>query len=720
MASAHPTADRHGYPQSACDKFGYDDDPFVNAPLIAAIGSTARSLPADDFDFGTSPLQADYTQDWPAIGNPVSVYPYNHQFMAADPPLSYGNSFGAVNHSSPSKRVFSSPYLNSNAMVTSELGHTPSPKRRAGLTQSDNYMLIEKSDQGATENVAPVRRVVAKPRARRATTSTVTKAPNSVGGVSNSAVPDMPEDYSKYYEFLTEKHNIKPYQAPNERSSHTQVYVSPYKSTNSPTSNDQKQQSRVNSATNSNSQISVPLAIQGDPSTNHGQPDQHSHAPQQNIDLPTYNAIEEKVRQRTEIMRDSHKAQIEIMKQRRANKSTTLHQQPVGPSAYAQSSTNLCVPHQAIQWNMYRDCLQNTSTSHNPYAEHSNLELRRMVREEQGQDSHVLSSSGFSEESLGYVPVLDGSLPQQIGPSPVDFWNNVSPAQWLDPNFGSEIFTVGASAQYSMDAQANRSSSTLLPATSHSHSHTAPQALPRTDINKILPAFRQEYQAYEENLMNGLQTQTTLPPWLVMRAQKKAGLLPVDSDSESDDDCAQLPQEAPTYQRIVATAETGPLPNINQPYTGTLNPLSSYLAAHLALNMSMPRMPIQTSNRKTTAPKKLTASSKTKKTPTRRKSRAKKPSQVDARPVSPPAIVPQAPSYDFSSPTNGNQVDKPTLENMMAGNFVQFFGSAEEEAKWKRDAVAEVMAAQDGPSKRQLKMAEQQRKKLEKKVQAER
>ena len=57
---------------------------------------------------------------------------------------------------------------------------------------------------------------------------------------------------------------------------------------------------------------------------------------------------------------------------------------------------------------------------------------------------------------------------------------------------------------------------------------------------------------------------------------------------------------------------------------------------------------------------------------------------------------------------------------MMVGNFVQFFGSAEEEAKWKQDAVAEVMAEQDTPSKRQLKMAEQQRKKLEKNVEAER
>jgi len=712
MASAHPILDQHGYPQSACDKFGGDDDPFAKTSLTAAMGSTAHLLPTDEFDFGTSPFQSDYTQDWPAIDNPVSVHSSKHQSMAADPRFSYDNSFGAVNHISPSKRVFSSLYLNSNAMVTSELDHTPSSKRHAGLAKSCNYMSIEKKNQGAIENAEPVRRVVAKPRARRAT--------HSVGGESNSAVPAMSEDYSKYYQFLAEKHNIEGHPVPNEDGARSQVYVSPSKSTNYPPSSNQKQQTRVNSATNSISQASAPLAIQANPSARRGQPDQQSYAPQQNTGprkLATYNAIEEKVRQRTEIMLDSQKAQIEVMKQRRANKSLGSHHQSVGPSAYAQSIPSLCVPHQTGQWNMVRGCLQNTTTSHNPYAEYSSLESSRLMGEKQGMNSGVLSPSGFSAENLGCVPVPANAFPQQIGLGPiVDSYDGATAVQWLDTDCGSEIFTVGASAQCSMDnAQANVSSSTLLQPASHSYPHTACQALPRTDINKILPAFRQEYQAYEENLMNGVQTQTSLPPWLVTRAQQKARLLPVDIDSESDDDCAQVPQEAPTYQRIIATAETGPLPNINQPYTGTLNPSSPRLAAHLAYNnMMMPRMPIWTPYKKTTAPK------KSKKTPTRRKSRAKKPSQVDSRPITPPDIVSQAPSYDFFSPMNGIHINNSTLENMMVGNFVQFFGSAEEEAKWKQDAVAEVMAEQDTPSKRQLKMAEQQRKKLEKNVEAER
>ena len=610
------------------------------------MGSTAHLLPTDEFDFGTSPFQSDYTQDWPAIDNPVSVHSSKHQSMAADPRFSYDNSFGAVNHISPSKRVFSSPYLNSNAMVTSELDHTPSSKRHAGLAKSCNYMSIEKKNQGAIENAEPVRRVVAKPRARRAT--------HSVGGESNSAVPAMSEDYSKYYQFLAEKHNIEGHPVPNEDGARSQVYVSPSKSTNYPPSSNQKQQTRVNSATNSISQASAPLAIQANPSARRGQPDQQSYAPQQNTGprkLATYNAIEEKVRQRTEIMLDSQKAQIEVMKQRRANKSLGSHHQSVGPSAYAQSIPSLCVPHQTGQWNMVRGCLQNTTTSHNPYAEYSSLESSRLMGEKQGMNSGVLSPSGFSAENLGCVPVPANAFPQQIGLGPiVDSYD-------------------GATA----------------------------------------------VQAYEENLMNGVQTQTSLPPWLVTRAQQKARLLPVDIDSESDDDCAQVPQEAPTYQRIIATAETGPLPNINQPYTGTLNPSSPRLAAHLAYNnMMMPRMPIWTPYKKTTAPK------KSKKTPTRRKSRAKKPSQVDSRPITPPDIVSQAPSYDFFSPMNGIHINNSTLENMMVGNFVQFFGSAEEEAKWKQDAVAEVMAEQDTPSKRQLKMAEQQRKKLEKNVEAER
>jgi hypothetical protein len=133
-------------------------------------------------------------------------------------------------------------------------------------------------------------------------------------------------------------------------------------------------------------------------------------------------------------------------------------------------------------------------------------------------------------------------------------------------------------------------------------------------------------------------------------------------------------------------------------------------------------MHVQTPNKTIATPKKKIAASKTKKTkktPTPRKSRAKKPCQLDDRAANPPAINPRAQTYDFSSPSNGDQINNSTLENMMAGNFVQFFGSAEEEAKWKQDAVAEAMAEQDAPSKRQVKMAEQQRKKLEKEIKAE-
>ncbi|KAH7419304.1 hypothetical protein BKA64DRAFT_13334 [Cadophora sp. MPI-SDFR-AT-0126] len=641
MSSAPPISQQHGVPQTAHDKSGNSGDPFVNAPYITSIGNTAHNLAADAYEWGNSPFQSNNTQDSPSISNPIAVYPSTNHFMAADPRLSYGNSFGAANGISPSKRVFSSSSLNSNAMVTSELDYSPSSKRRAGLTGSNIYNSTEKTCQEDIENAEPMRRAVANQRIRRATTSTVTQAPSFVNGTSDSAMSDVPQDYSKYYQYLAEKHNIKGYQMANGGGvAQSQVYVSPYKSTDTPTSNSQQQYAGVNPVANDIPQTFTPAAFPDGYSTRPGQSDHPNNLSQQGIGfskLPTHNAIEEKMRRHTESIRDLQMAEIEIARQRRANSSTGLHQQLVGPPANAHSISDLCSPHQPMQGNTYPDSIQNTPTSQDLYAEHSNLELDQYMGVGHGKNSRILSPPIFSTDNLGFATAPHALLSQYFELSlNDDLCSEMAPGQWLGPNTDSEMIANGACSHYTMDHNQEHASSSTCPSTaSYSTAKTTPQARPRTDINKIHPAFRQEYQAYEENLMNGIQTQTSLPPWLVMRARRKAGLLPPglsNSDSGSEDDCARLPPKPPAYERIVATNETGPLPNINQPYTGSLNPSSPHLAAHLALKqMAMPRMPVQTPTRKTATPRKKTAASKTKKTPTRSKSQAKKPSQSDGR-----------------------------------------------------------------------------------------
>ncbi|KAK0125433.1 hypothetical protein ONS95_000553 [Cadophora gregata] len=717
MSSMLSDFQQQDIPNIAYDKLRDLNDPFISVPVI---GDTTHSLtigtdaPSHNSDQTNCPPYS------PAVANTVAVYPSSYLNMAEDSIFSHGSSFGPPNHIPPTKRVFSSPYIGSNTLVTSELDHTPSPKRRAGLRRPNNGILRQEIGQDQIENAGPLRHAIATQRPRRPTTSTVARSPNYTNSTSNLASPDEPQDYRKYYQFLAEKNNIKAYQMRNGEGVQSQVCVSPYRAANSATGSNQQQVTHKTSAPNGIPQSAAKSLPLDDQPARCAQPDQPISLPQQSTSLsmrPLYNGIEEKARRRTEAIRDLQRAKLEIMKQRRANTSTILGQGRVRSLTVTNSTPKMCRPHQPTQENVYPDYTQNASVLQNLCGRNSNMENGRQIGEGLGRSSLNLAPLGFSADYNGYTRACDKSLVPQINTdSFVGMSKFLAPGQPLDINPGSGLFELGPSVQYSIDETQEDGFSFTRPSTaSNTTTKTTTQARPRTDINKILPAFRQDYQSYEENLMNGIQTPTNLPPWLVVRAKKKAGLMPSalpDSDSESEDDCCvELSPKLPAYQRIVATADTGPLPNINQPYTGTLNPSSPYLAAHLAVNKTAKtRTPVQTQDKKAPTSKK--------KRPTPRKSRARKPIQSDGQAVTPAAINLKAPTYDFSSPMNGNRINSSTLENMMAGNFTQFFGSAEEEAKWKQDAVAEAMAERDAPSKRQLKMAERERKQLEKNAKA--
>ncbi|KAG4434601.1 hypothetical protein IFR05_009926 [Cadophora sp. M221] len=399
-------------------------------------------------------------------------------------------------------------------------------------------------------------------------------------------------------------------------------------------------------------------------------------------------------------------------------------------------------PRQLVPSNAHQQTLQGTSTPQNPYAGNSNLELSRRMAEEHAQKSRLLSATDFTAGRSGYAATRNApmSLSSMQGLQPDGLWQSQSmrnPFSGLPGDMGAvqpynsarvEAETVGdlftneasfppPSAQYTTDHhhESNYDSTGLL-SMPQIPMGEALETKPKSKVYKVSPKYRDAYDSLVASLRAGAQILTDLPVYLMSRAKKEAGVYPMRDGSDSDDDSEyQVRPKPPPYQRIETTASTGSLPNINQPYTGSAGSMPFYVK-HMYPDYPGPVPPIPgtTPTKKTSQSKKPTPTSKTKKTPTPRKSRAKKTAQSNEQTTAPRAMTPRPTTYNFSGMVNDGLISNSTLENMMAGNYAEFFASPEEETKWKQDAVAQVFAERGTPSKYQLKKDEQERKRLEK------
>ncbi|KAL5328981.1 hypothetical protein ACEPPN_002490 [Leptodophora sp. 'Broadleaf-Isolate-01'] len=400
--------------------------------------------------------------------------------------------------------------------------------------------------------------------------------------------------------------------------------------------------------------------------------------------------------------------------------------------------------HQPVASNVHQQTLQGASVPQSPYALHSNIELSQRLAEEHAQKSRLLSAPGFSTGISSHAAAHNGpmSTSSMQGLQPDTPWQQQSRRNPFSGRPGEAgvvqpYNSACIEAETGGDLFANEASLPPLSeqyAGGHNHeSNYDPTNLssmpqipvgevletkPRFKAYKVPPKYREAYDSFVASLKAGARVLTDLPVYLTFRAKKEAGVYPVGDDSDSDDDSDyQVRPKPPPYQRIEATTSTGPLPNINQPYTGSAGSMPFYVK-HLYPDYPgpVPPMPGKTPTKKKSESKKKTPASKAKKTPTPRKSRAKKTPQSDEQTTTPRVATPRPPTYDFSALVNDNRISSSTLENIKAGNYAEFFNNAEEEIKWKQDAVAQVFAERGTPSKYQLKKDEQERKRLEKEL----
>ncbi|KAH7342721.1 hypothetical protein BKA65DRAFT_552339 [Rhexocercosporidium sp. MPI-PUGE-AT-0058] len=692
------------------------------------------------------------------------------------PRPNYASSFGAANHTSPSpgpgKRAFSSTYPSSNTMTTSELNYSPSPKRRGSLFGSEDRLTIGSTGYEPINSPATLNRDTSQLRARQITGYASDQPATQQGfqhekaenGTSKPAGLGDTQRFGKYYRYLAEKNNLKSDQIALREEAPPRPYVSPYTPAPVPRSNSEQQGSRSISNPARTPPIITLAAVSGLQGMNPSLADQHQGPPQQLV-APNEKTLDGRVdvhkRQSAEEHQNKIRMQyLEIMKQRQADGGWNNGQ--AFSYAYAMNQPGLAVPlgsnksvnsnpfgppRQAVPSNVHPPTLRSASTPQYPYAENSNLELSQQLEEEHALKSHLLPPPSFSTGTSGYaaaknVPLSASSVP---GPQTGGSWYQrsrqnsflsrpgeigaappYSPTR-TEPIASVDLFTNGPSlpplsAHYAGQHDDNNPNPTRLSTIPQNLIDVAAELDPMFSSKKVPLEYREDYVKFLAGLVTGVHGDCqNIPPYLVIRAKVKAGLLVASEPSDSEDDSEdEVRPKPPPYQRIEATALTGPLPNINQQYTGSPGSMPPWVK-HIYPDYpgEAPPMPGKTPTKKRSTSKKTAPTSKSKKTPTPRKSRAKKTSQSNEQPTNPRTLSPRPPpAYDLSILVHENRMSSSTLENMKAGNYAEFFESAEEETKWKQGAVAQVLAEKGTPSKYQLKKDEQERKRLEKELKA--
>ncbi|KAL2075583.1 hypothetical protein VTL71DRAFT_526 [Oculimacula yallundae] len=647
-------------------------------------------------------------------------------------------SFGAATqmNPSPAKRAFSSRYPNSNSMTWSEVESTPSPKRRGRRNGSIKRNMIDD-----TANEAYLA------SAERAGSGTETHVDNGAqsnptgfrGQIAANHILEVDEqenvpEYSKYYLYLAEKNGMKLEQplngdgVPHEPHSSPYTPVTPFGILNVSTSTDMLAATTTPTRHSDRYQNTTQQMGASQSHRMYGGTDRS---------LPRMQQIEE-----TQQRNPRQPIYLPRSKQKLANLYPETTIQP--DSAVSHSTVNpfysnlQASQYQPVPSYMPPNAPQNALLPQNSYDAFPKLELYKQLMEEKRLKDKPRSNTNSSIDSLAhasahnqptYTDPLQGQQPDNQHYPGVPFagrpvllgdvqpYLSVSGRSNTEPLFLDKVSSPPAPAPYATDQQ--------------QHNSFDPNSPP------VYPQVSGESGSKLESRSK-------------VHDQKSRIL----TDDASPEGCSHdsLYPEPPADCHSEGTTTTELLPNINQPYTGTpadyrpfdpsgfpdgpirLPPIPSHLTDNPFDIYPRPK------------PKKKTPQWKIVKRSTPRKSRANKspliseepiipkptlPKHVTPEPIfegtiipqpttpplahTPQTVTPRPPIFNFSNPA-GHLANQATLSNMMSGNYSEFFKSAEEEKKWKEDAVAQAMAEIGTPSKYQLKKEEAERKRLEKEL----